>query len=784
MSTGSHGFAWCGLPRIAQLYVAAIGFAGVCALIVRIPFPAPDPLLFVLLVIASCLTSAWKVNLPIPLTSGSTLSVSYAADLTALLLLGPGPAIIVALAGAWTQCTFKVKERYPFYRTAFSMAAVAITMWATGLVYVSLDGTFAPHNFNGLPKPLLGAIGTYFVVNTGLIAIAIACSTRQSAWKIWHREFLWSGTSFVVAATAGAVAAIVIARGSHWEALLMIAPVYLIYRTYQTIIGRLEDQRRHLEEAHRLHDEAVIALAQARKAEQALTAEKERLAVTLRSIADGVIVTDSSGRLVLINNVAEQMTGWTSEVAIGKPLTAVFRSVDPETRMRCETSAAALTVAAPGSIRRCSLLIARDLTERPIEESAATVCDDHGHAIGMVLVFRDITEALKAMEERAKANKLSALGLLAGGMASDFNNILTAIIGNVTMARTTMPESGTGMTALAEAERACIRARHLTWQLLTFSKGSIPTRKRLELSRVLTDTVTMTLRGTNLQHTLDVAPDLWPVDADEAQLIQVFTNVLVNAREAMSHGGAIAIRAANVVESEDRLEHALRVVPGRYVRVSIVDTGSGIPPEHLAKIFDPYFSTKHGGSGLGLATTHSIVKNHGGFVTVQSHSGRGTVMHINVPEAAVVRMAEQPELAMVSARKSRKHRVLVMDDEASIRRVTGNMLEFLGYQAEVVETGTVALERFQEALERGRPFDVVMLDLLVAGGMGGQETMDRLWRLAPSVKAVLVSGHVQQSSMAEYRDHGFGAVMTKPFTLEELSTTLRAVLAPTASRVH
>ena len=785
MRTGSHGCAWFGLPRIAQLYVAAVGVAGACALAARFPYTSPDSTLFVvLLVVASCLTSAWKVNLPIPVTNGSTLSVSHATDLTALLLLGPAPAMIVALAGVWSQCTFKVKERYPLHRTAFSMAAIAITMWATGWVYTSLGGTLAPQTFDGLPKPLLGAIGTYFVVNTGLIAIAIAFSTRQSAWKVWHRDFLWSGTSFVVAATAGAAAAIVIARGSHWEAVLMLAPVYVIYRTYQTIVGRLEDQRRHLEETHRLHDEAVIALAQARRAEQALTAEKERLAVTLRSIADGVIVTDASGRLVLINSVGERMTGWTSDAAIGKPLAAIFHSVDSEHRTRCDNSVAALTAVAPGSIRRCSLLIARDSTEWPIEMSAATLCDDYGRAIGMVLVFRDITDALKAMEERAKANKLSALGLLAGGMANDFNNILTTIIGNVAMARTTMPDSGPTATALTEAERACIRARHLTWQLLTFSKGGIPTRKRVELAALLTDAAAMTLRGTNLQYTLDIAPDLWTVDADESQLVQVFTNVIVNAHEAMSRRGSIAIRAANVVESEDRLEHALRVAPGRYVCVSISDTGTGIPPEHLAKIFDPYFSTKPGGSGLGLATTHSIVKNHGGFVAVQSQVGRGTTIHVSMPAACIVRMTEPREVALVSPGRSKKHRVLVMDDEASIGRVTGNMLEFLGYQAEVVETGTVAVERFKQALENGRPFDVVMLDLIVPGGMGGKETMDRLSRLAPAVKAVLVSGHVQQSAMAEFRDHGFGAVMTKPFTLEELSTTLQSVLAPTAAHIH
>jgi nitrogen-specific signal transduction histidine kinase/CheY-like chemotaxis protein len=416
------------------------------------------------------------------------------------------------------------------------------------------------------------------------------------------------------------------------------------------------------------------------------------------------------------------------------------------------------------------------------------LCDDHGHTIGMVLVFRDITDALKVMEERARANKLSALGLLAGGMANDFNNILTSIIGNISLARTTMPENDAA-GALTDAQRACIRARHLTWQLLTFSKGGIPTRKEVTLAHVLADSVATALRGSNLHHTLDIAEDLWAVDADEAQLVQVFTNILLNAKEATLQGGSIAIRASNAVETDDRLEHALRVAPGRYVRVSVTDTGAGIPPGHLAKIFDPYFTTKEGGSGLGLATTHSIVKNHGGFVTVESRPGCGTTMVISVPAAAVDRMVESlgsvsSAKMLAGARRPRKQRVLVMDDEPDIRRVTGSMLEFLGYQAEVVETGTVAVERFRQAIEKGKPFDVVLLDLIVPGGMGGRETIDRLSRLEPSVKAVLVSGYVQQSGMAEYRNCGFGAVITKPFTLDELSTTLRSVLAPTAARVH
>ena len=345
-------------------------------------------------------------------------------------------------------------------------------MWATWWAYDRLGGTFAPQDFDALAKPLVAAIATYFVVNTGLVAHAVARSTRQSFWKLWYEDFLWSGASFLVAGTAGAIAAVIIAQSAEWKALLMMAPVYVIYRTYQTIVGRLDDQRRHLEETRALHEETVSALAQARRAEQALTDEKERLAVTLQNIADGVIATDTEGTIVLVNRVAEAMTGWERDTALGRPLASVFQNVDPETRTRCDNSVAALT-SGPGGpgVQRCTLLVARDLTERPIEESTAALRDDHGRLIGMVLAFRDISSALKIQEERAKASKLSALGLLAGGIGHDFNNILMAIMGSVAMARTTI-RHGAAANALTDAEHACLRARQLTWQLLTFSQGS------------------------------------------------------------------------------------------------------------------------------------------------------------------------------------------------------------------------------------------------------------------------------------------------------------------------
>jgi signal transduction histidine kinase/ActR/RegA family two-component response regulator len=272
---------WQGLPRLAQAYVAIVTIVGTVAFVTSMPRALPDPWLLGGLLLLACVTSAWKVTLPLSLSSGATLSVSYAADLMTLLLLGPEAAVIVAVAGAWMQCTFKVKQTYPLYRTVFSMAAEAITMVSTGLVFVALGGEPGSTDLAAIAKPLVGAIATYFVVNTNLVGGAIALSSARTWWQVWHDEFLWSAPSFIVAGSAGALAAVIIQSGRHWEALLLLAPVYLTYRTYQIFVGRFDDQRRHVEETQRLHSETLEALRQALNAEQALAQEKERLGKTL-----------------------------------------------------------------------------------------------------------------------------------------------------------------------------------------------------------------------------------------------------------------------------------------------------------------------------------------------------------------------------------------------------------------------------------------------------------------------------------------------------------------------
>ena len=780
-SPGEERSAWAALPRTAQLYIAAVVGLGAYVMVAWFPLTYPRPLTFAALLVVACLTSIWKVKLVLSAKNESTLSVSYASVLMALMLLGPGAAMVVAVAAAWTQCTFRVNRPYPAHCTIFSMAAEAITVQATGVVYAWLGGTPPPLSVASLPQPLVGAIAAHFLVNTGLVAGAIALSARQPLWKVWHDNFLPSGPSFLVAGVVGAAAAVVVERGEYAAAVLMLAPVYLTYLTYRVFLGRLADQKRHVEETQALHREAVEALAQARRAERALADEKERLSVTLRSIGDGVIATDLEGRVQLVNHAAEQLTGWTQDEALGLPIAHVFQSLDHDTREVCNPlEDFTRDPNRPGAVR-FTMLAARDRSERPIEEIAAPLQDATGRTIGMVLAFRDISDALRMQAERARADKLASLGLLAGGIAHDFNNILMAVMGNVSMARATLPSTGQAVTALAQAEQACVRARHLTWNLLTFSKGGAPDKKTITLPRLLEETARLALCGSSVPYTLHVDPDLWPVHVDDRQLVQVLNNVLINAQQAMPRGGTIEIVAENVVEHEHRSEYALHGEPGPYVRIAISDKGMGIPPENLGSIFDPYFTTKQTGSGLGLAISHSIIKNHGGFFLVDSMLGRGTTVRVHLP-ASLDRELE--ESAGAVDRGSESGRILVMDGDATIRALAVSMLEFLGYTPEVVSSGSAAVERYKRALAKGRPFDAVILDLVVPEGMGGKEAMAQLGVIDRNVTAILSSGYVEDSMIQDFHKLGFKAIIPKPFTLGELSKTLHAVMAPHSLRVH
>jgi PAS domain S-box-containing protein len=766
-------FAWSGLPHAARVYIAAVIAAGAAAAVTFFPVRFDHPVLFLVLLSFVYVTSMWKVNLPLALSNGSTLSVSYAADLASLLLLGPQTAMLIAMSGAWAQCSLQVKRTYPVYRTIFSIAVLALTMRAVAAMYFWLDGAAPPVGFTDLPKPLVGMIATYFLVNTALVAVAITLTTRQPLWPVWRDNFLWSAPSFIVAGGAGALVAVVIARGDYWLAPLMAAPVYLTYRTYHVSLARIEIERRHLVETRTLHEETLQALALATEAQRALAAEKERLAVTLRSIGEGVIATDLYGHVRLLNRAAEMLTGWRQDEALGRPLGDVFRNVDPDSRDPYDNSVPSVARSdQPVGVGRSALLVSRDGTARPIEEVSAPLRDD-GRTIGMVVAFRDASDTIKIQEERAKASKLASLGLLAGGIAHDFNNILTAILGNISLARALSPPVDELDAVLTEAERACIRARQLTQQLLTFAKGGAPIKKTLRLDRLLTESASLALSGSSVRWSAAVDPDLWPVKADEGQLIQVFNNIIINAQQAMPRGGRVSLAAENIFEPGDRWEYGLKVTAGPYVKVSIKDEGTGIPEQDRGRIFEPYFSTKEKGSGLGLATSHSIVKNHGGYIAVRSAVGEGTTVSVSLPGVLAGKVDDAVEA--LEAEPLLGGRVLVLDDEAPIRALATSLLRLLGYEAETASSGEAAIERYKIAMAQDRPFDVVMLDLTIPGGMGGREVIQALIEIDPNVKAIVFSGYTQDAVMASYREYGFKAVVPKPFTPRELSKALREV---------
>jgi PAS domain S-box-containing protein len=543
--------------------------------------------------------------------------------------------------------------------------------------------------------------------------------------------------------------------------------------------AELEQHRNHLEELISERTSELLAaneklsreIAERKRAEKALQDEKERLAVTLTSIAAGVIVTDTQGRITMLNGVAEKWSGWEQKKAKDRLIDDIFHIYEDHPGK--EEKIALInrtkeTINQP--LQKEGILYNRDGLKRLITTTASPIVDKKKQLIGYIYVIRDITETKRIEEEFLKHRKIESIGILAGGIAHDFNNLLTVILGNISLVKLDIDEDTKSYHRLDVCERTCISAKNLTNQLLTFSKGGEPVKKIVILNKFLRETISFALSGSRVVAKFHLPKGIWAVEVDEGQFGQVINNLVINAVQAMTKGGTLHVSLENYREPEK--DHA--APSNRYVKITLRDEGCGIPPEDLPKIFDPYFTTKKNGSGLGLASSYSIIKRHKGKIRIDSEPGKGTTAIIEL--TAVDAPATTPLPEKKKNKIGNLGRILLMDDEELVRNTGREMIETLGFGVETAAHGEQAISRYRQALLDGNPFQAVIMDLTVPGGLGGKETVQILRDIDPKVRAIVSSGYSNDPIMANYTQFGFAGVVVKPYRVEEMQNTLEQVL--------
>jgi len=402
--------------------------------------------------------------------------------------------------------------------------------------------------------------------------------------------------------------------------------------------------------------------------------------------------------------------------------------------------------------------------------------DEKGEIVAYQSVGSDITERKQAEEEREKLQvqlqqrqKLESIGILAGGIAHDFNNMLGIITGNVSYALYRCKPDEELFEVLSDIQEGARQSHKLAKQLLTFAKGGVPIKKTVNINQIIREAAQFVTRGASTQCKFDLSEDIWTTDVDEGQINQVISNLVINANQAMPDGGFIRIETENIMIEPDNV---IALPSGLYVKVTVKDHGMGIPENHLSKIFDPYFSTKQKGNGLGLATTYSIIKKHDGDISVESNLGKGTTVYFYLP--ASDKIIRQYEGSSKTVHRSHG-KILLMDDQEPILKMVGRMLNRMGYETSSATDGSQAVRMYKESQFSENQFDLVVLDLTVPGGMGGLKTIIELLKIDPKVKAVVSSGYSNDPVMANYEDYGFCGIIPKPYTKAQLSEVLNRI---------
>ena len=538
----------------------------------------------------------------------------------------------------------------------------------------------------------------------------------------------------------------------------------------------------------KLHTELADRLEERKEAEEALRESEEKYRTILESIEDGYFEVDIAGNFTFFNDSLCKIFGYSKDELMG--MNNRQYTDEENAKELYQTFNTVYTTGKPDKGYDWEI-IRKDGSKRYVEASVSLRKDSEGQPIGFRGIARDVSERRQAEEEKARlevqlqqAQKMEAIGTLAGGIAHDFNNLMTSVLGNISLAKMEMKPESKGFKNLVEAEDASIQTKELTARLITFSKGGEPVKETVSIGDLVKGAVGSSLKSSDIDAGFSIPDDISPVEADEEQMKQVIHNVVTNAQEAMAGQGSINVSCENIDIGE---KDTLTLKDGQYVKISIEDQGPGIPEEDLIRIFDPYFSTKEMGAqkgmGLGLAVSDSIVKRHDGLITVESELGRGTTLSIYLPAASAesqapgARRLEVDSQSTIVNRQSTIQRVLVMDDEEMVRKVIAALLGHIGYEVELAVDGVEAIEMYKGAMESGKAYEAVILDLTNKVGMGGVEAIERLLKIDPDVKAVVATGYSSDPILSNFREHGFCGSLSKPFTLDELKTTLSEVVA-------
>ncbi len=563
--------------------------------------------------------------------------------------------------------------------------------------------------------------------------------------------------------------------------ILLIAVLTTLYRLNKDMIAREqaeEELASHRDQLEGLINERTVELRRAniqlqadiikrQLAEKALRESEEKYRGLIETASEAIIVIDyESGKIIDVNRKGLELLGRSAHEIIGLHYSQIHPA--DETDKYTWLFKKLANYLSPPDI--AYHVLHKDGSRIPVEISTS-VMELEGRKI-IQGIFRDLREKIKLEEEIQKAQRLESAGVLAGGMAHDFNNLLTSILGNVSLAKVFADPEGKVYERLTETEKAVMRAKNLTQQLLTFAKGGVPVTRTVDLSNTIVEAAEFALRGAKLKCKYHIAENLWPVEADLGQINQVIHNLVINAHQSMSNGGSCRMEAENILIRDTA---SIPLPEGRYVKVSVQDFGSGILPEYLNNIFDPFFTTKRSGTGLGLPTAYSIIKKHGGLLTVDSEVGKGSIFHIFLPvsDKTVLPAAEEK---IHPGLHTGKGRVLLMDDDEFLLEMTSELLQHLGYTVETAKDGKEALDLYKMGLESGQKHAVVIMDLTIPGGMGGKETIRELRKLDPEAKTIVSSGYSTDPIMANFKDYGFDAMLPKPYEVAELAETLHKVI--------